>query len=89
MLYDYYNLIGVLCEKEIDLYCKEIESEVEDLEDCILEEFLYNKYEISIDYFIDLIKDLIPLIDIGTSELTGKTYKGFGKNNLWIIKREI
>ena len=41
---------------------------------------------------IERIKDLISKIENGLnaeSELTDKVYQGFGKDNMWIIKREI
>lgn len=87
---DYYNLIGVLCEKEIDEFCEKNNCEIEDLNDLHIEDFLYDKYKMHIGGFVDLIKDLLPLIDLKFSEVERpKLYKGFSKDGFWIIKKEV
>lgn len=41
-----------------------------------------------LDTFREIVSRLLPLIDVGTSELTGTKYKGFAdtKNNMWLVK---
>lgn len=93
-----YELAKVLCVEEIKEYqyslelppeCEESRFDLDNLLDYELEEIFYDKYLIDLDQAHDLIKDLLPLIDVAKSELTNKVYKGFGKDNLWLIKEEV
>ena len=58
-----------------------------------LEQAVYDKYEIELDQFDLVVRDLLPLIDVGNSELTGKTYKGFSVHTngygFWLLKVEV
>lgn len=56
-----------------------------------IEETLYNKYEIGIEQFVELIKDLLPFTPIVNSELQGKCYHAFVDKNmsLMIVKKEV
>lgn len=67
--FDCWQLAAHLCGMDPD--------EVEDVDD--VWDALDEKYDIDRDEFINLICDLVPLIDVGKSELTGKKYKGFSK----------
>lgn len=94
-MYELYELIEVLCKNEILEYrsIMELPSELEserytmDLEESELEQILYDKYDINIDNFEYLIKDLLPLCEHAESELTSNWYRGFGKDGLWLIKK--
>ena len=44
--------------------------------------------EVTWECFNKIIADLMPLIVIGQSPLTGKTYIGFGKDGFFFIKQE-
>ena len=44
--------------------------------------------DVSWDCFNKIIGELIPLIVVGQSPLTKKTYKGFGANGVFFIKQE-
>lgn len=58
-----------------------------------IEEKLYEKFNIDFDSFQTLMETLVPMIDVGSSPLTGTRYKGFSKieNNYgcWILRVEI
>ena len=52
-----------------------------------LEEKYYG--EVSWDCYVKIISDLMPLIIVGQSPLSGKSYQGFGKDGIFYIKQEI
>lgn len=60
-----------------------------DLEESELEDFLFDRYEINIENFRELISDLLHLCSVGKSEITGIEYRGFGINNTWLVKEKI
>ena len=85
-----YKLLEALFDKEIREYKKEQEYEFDDeLDISELEEILYNECDMNLDQLDLIVERLLPLCQIGKSELTNKVYQGFGKNNMWIIKREV
>lgn len=57
----------------------------------VIENKLYEEFEIDLDNFSRIISRLLPLIDIGESPLTNKVYKGFAdnENNCWLVKTEV
>lgn len=58
-----------------------------------LEQAIFDNYEVSIDAFDAIARALLPLVDVGKSELTGKTYKGFSVHTngygFWLLKMEV
>lgn len=89
-LFELYELIEVICEEEIiDYKINQGYDLNNDLEDSELEEILYNICDINIEQLEIIIERLLPLCQIAKSELSGKLYQGFGKNNIWIIKKEV
>ncbi|ENV18779.1 hypothetical protein [Acinetobacter guillouiae] len=58
-----------------------------------LEQAIFDNYEVSIDAFDAIAHALLPLVDVGKSELTGKTYKGFSVHingyGFWLLKMEV
>lgn len=58
-----------------------------------LEQAIFDNYEVSIDAFDAIAHALLPLVDVGKSELTGKTYKGFSVHtngySFWLLKMEV
>lgn len=54
---------------------------------------LCDKYGMDVDTFHSLIADLIPLVDVGVSPLTGTKFKGFSKiedgHGFWLVKMEV
>ena len=64
----------------------EIDGDTQTIEDKIDEEFY-----IDLDTFQNIVNRLLPLIDVGTSELTNTRFKGFSdvKNKRWIVKTEV
>lgn len=55
-----------------------------------IEQDLYDKYGFpSFEEFMDLVEKLLPLCDTARSELTGKRYRGFGKDGLFLVKMEV
>lgn len=85
-----YELLEAIFEKEIREYKKEQGYEIDDeLDISELEEILYNECDMNFDQLELIIERLLPLCQIAKSELTNKLYQGFGKDNMWIIKREV
>lgn len=65
------------------------ESEYDDVEEKFMEEF-----HTDLESFSNLLGYLVPMIDVGTSPLSGKTFKGFsvsleGDNSMFIVKTEV
>ena len=58
-----------------------------------LDQAIYDKYGIELDQFNAVVASLLPLIDVGKSELTGKTYKGFSVQTngygFWLLNMEV
>lgn len=59
----------------------------------VLEDHLYEQFNIDFDSFHEIINRLLPLVDVGKSPLSGKFFKGFSKvedgMGRWIVKAEI
>lgn len=77
---DVYELVAHLCDLNQQAESDEVENA------------LWAKYEIDIYNFEKIIKDLLPLIAVGTSPLTGTKFKGFSKvesgHGFWLAKVE-
>jgi hypothetical protein len=60
-------------------------------DESIIEDWLYQNFELSTESFDDLIDRLLPLIVVSTSNLTGTKYKGFAdiKNSLYLSKIQV
>ena len=80
---DTYELVCHLCALN-----SESEYEYDDLEQGI-----YDKYGVELEQFDAIVSDLLPLIDVGKSELTGKLYKGLSvqtnEYGFWLLKMEV
>lgn len=57
----------------------------------IIETKLIEELQIDLWSFKEIVSRLIPLIDVGKSPITEKTYKGFAdaENSIWLIKTEV
>lgn len=85
-----FELLNTILEKEIKVYKIKNGYELEDdLELYELEDLLYQECDMNLDQLELIIERLLPLCQIAKSELTDKVYQGFGKDNMWIIKREV
>lgn len=85
-----FELLNTIFEKEIKVYKIKNGYELEDdLELYELEDLLYQECDMNLDQLELIIERLLPLCQIAKSELTDKVYQGFGKDNMWIIKREV
>ena len=65
----------------------------DDYSDEQIENALQDQYNIGIEQFASLLEKLLPMIDVGTSQLTGKRYKGFsvqqkGFASIFLLKIE-
>ncbi len=60
-------------------------------DDVDIDDYIYEHYDsqVSFEGFALIVRDLLPLIVVGQSPLTQKTYKGFGKDNMFFIKQEV
>ena len=65
----------------------------EDADYDAIHESLYEKYEIEMHNLEKIIKDLLPLIDVGVSPITNLRFKGFsvsdGENGFLLVKIEV
>lgn len=56
----------------------------------IIEEKLHDEFNIDLETFTKLVNKMIPLIDVGSSPITKKKYKGFSnQKGIWFCKIEI
>ena len=85
-----YDLLEALFDKEIQEYKEKQGYEFDDeLDLSELEEILYEHCDMNFDQLDLIVERLLPLCQVGKSELTDKIYQGFGKDNMWIIKKEV
>lgn len=77
--------IEELACKILGLDYEEIDADTQVIEDKLSEEL-----NIDLEVFQEIVSRLLPLVDVGRSELTGERYKGFSdvKNQIWIVKTE-
>lgn len=78
--------IEKLACKILGLDYEEIDANTQVIEDKMSEEFY-----IDLDIFQEIVSRLLPLIYVGTSELTETEFKGFVdlKNKMWLVKMEV
>lgn len=73
-----------------ELACKLTDLDYDEIDGdtTMIDESLINNFGIDLDNFTELISLLLPMINIGTSPLTGKMYKGFAdaENETWLVK---
>ena len=55
----------------------------------VIEEELYNMFEIDLENFSEIINRLLPLIDVGESPLTKQKFKGFSAGSSWLAKTPV
>lgn len=57
----------------------------------VIEGVMRDDLDIEMDVFQEIVNRLLPLIDVGKSELTGERYKGFSDSDkqLWLVKTKI
>ena len=81
MMIDTHELICHLCNLDDDSTYDE------------LEQAIFDNFEVSIDAFDAIVHALLPLIDVGKSELTGEIYKGFSVQTngygFWLLKMRV
>jgi len=52
-------------------------------------EYAWENFNVDWYDFSRLVETLLPLIVVGESPLTGKIYRGFGKDGMFFIKQEV
>ena len=88
--WELYYLIEAMFPEEVKEFKKSFELEDnENLKEDDLKRILHNYCDIDLDQFYLLIEKLLPLCEHAKSELTGITYRGFGKDGVWLIKQEV
>jgi hypothetical protein len=82
---DQYDIEDLAC-KILGLDPDGLEGETE-----IIEGVMRDDLDIEMDTFQEIVNRLLPLIDVGKSELTGGRYKGFSdsEKQLWLVKTKI
>lgn len=64
--------------------------EAEDVDEADIGQDLYDKFGFpNFETFQEMIGKLLPLCDTARSELTGRAYRGFGKDGLFLVKMEV
>lgn len=89
MIEDIFELVEIICKDDLEDYLKvyNLDKDVLTIDDYDI--VTLATFNISIYDLYDIIKSLLPLCDVSKSELTNKWYRGFGKDNFWLIKQEI
>lgn len=65
------------------------EYENSDLDSSVIEEALYDKFNIGFEEFHKIVEHLTPLIRTSKSELTGNNYRGFVVDGCYIVKERV
>ena len=76
-----------------ELACKILGLDYDDIDadTDVINEKMDEEFFIDLDVFQNIVDRLLPLIDVGTSELTNTKFKGFAdvKNKTWLVKTEV
>lgn len=76
-----------------ELACKILGVDYDDIDadTDVINEKLDEEFFIDLDVFQNIVDRLLPLIDVGTSDLTNTRFKGFAdvKNKRWLVKQEV
>lgn len=78
-----YELILYLLQKHYP------NKDFEEMDELDVYQLFYDYYNIIDEDFDNIIRDLLPLCTVAQSPLTQKWYRGFGTENIWLIKQEI
>ena len=70
-------------------FAKQWQYDADDVSEEDLDELIIDRYGIDSETYSRIVKDLLPLCDKAVSPLTGKTYKGFGTDYIWLLKTEV
>jgi hypothetical protein len=83
--------ISTLETEELACYIVGLDYDEIDADEQIIDEKLQEEFGCDLKQFTQIIRILLPLIDVGTSPLTEKRYKGFADNKLkmWFVKTEV
>ena len=75
--------IEELACKILGLDYEEIDADTQVIEDKIIEDL-----DIDLETFQEIVSRLLPLVDVGKSEITGHIFKGFAdvENRAWLVK---
>jgi len=62
-----------------------------DADTSTIEEKLYEEFGCDLEQFTHIIQRLLPMVDVGSSPLTNKRYKGFSdtEKGMWFVKCEV
>jgi hypothetical protein len=74
--------------EELACYIAGLDYDEIDADEEIIEEKLQEQFGCDLRQFKDIIQRLLPLIDVGTSPITTKRYKGFygTEKAIWFVK---
>ena len=80
--------------EELVCYIMEVDQDADDYDYCELEEKFYEQFDCGIDSLHEILRVLIPMVDVGKSPITEEVFKGLSvqKENddkpygLWMIK---
>jgi hypothetical protein len=83
--------ISTLQTEELACYITGLDYDEIDANEEIIDEKLQEEFGCDLQQFTVIIQRLLPLIDVGSSPLTQKRYKGFSdiENGMWFVKIEV
>jgi hypothetical protein len=83
--------VDTLDVEELACYITGLDYDEIDADTTIIEEKLYEEFGCDLEQFKHIIQRLLPMIDVGSSPLSKKRYKGFSdaEKGIWFVKMEV
>ncbi len=83
--------VSSLDVEELACHILELDYDEIDADTSVIEEKLYEEFGCDLDQFTHIIQRLLPMVDVGSSPLTQKRYKGFSdrEKGIWFVKMEV
>ena len=83
--------ISTLETEELACYITGLDYDEIDADEEIIDEKLQEEFGCNLQQFTHIIQRLLPMIDVGSSPLTQKRYKGFSdvEKHIWLVKTEV
>lgn len=75
--------------EELACHLLEIDYDEIDGDESVIDEKMIDAFECDLNCFGNLIRRLLPLIDVGESPITKKQFKGFAENGRWLARTEL
>jgi hypothetical protein len=84
-------IVSSIDVEELACHILEVDYDEIDADTSVINEKLYEEFGCDLDQFTHIIQRLLPMVDVGASPLTKKSYKGFSdtEKGMWFVKMEI